>query len=480
MLAVPPDLAQAYDNLLCRHSPAANHRSHYHEWLRFYLDFCSQYRLDADEFNSLTAFIQKLVEKGSSDFQKGQAEDAISLYYGLNASSGPSRPIEPPAPVEVEGRPTAAPLQSGIPEPLSSAVAPRKAPPFPATGEISRRSSPDPGWQMGEMNRHHGATRRPAWAVLYGDLESAIRVRNYSRRTFTAYRSWCRKLQAFVHEKDPALLVMEDIRAFLGFLAVEKKLSTSSRNQAFNALVFLFRQVLGKKFTQIEGVVRAKQKPSIPVVLSRDEVAHLLANLAPPYCLVAKLLYGCGLRLFECLSLRVQDVNVAMMVLTVHDAKGEQDRTLPLPESLIHELKRQLDLVTRLHREDLLQGYGGCFLPDPMERDCKQAAREYSWQWLFPAKALTMVAETQEYRRYHLHESHVQKAIKRAVQLARIAKKASAQSLRHSFASHLLQANYPIRTIQQLLGHRDLKTTRIYTRTVFGMPLKEVRSPLDM
>jgi len=208
-------------------------------------------------------------------------------------------------------------------------------------------------------------------------------------------------------------------------------------------------------------------------------VDRVIERLDYPYDLVAKLLYGCGLRLFECLKLRVQDLNFDMKVLTVHDGKGQKDRTAPLPHVLLPELKTQLERVIQLHQEDLACGYAGAFLPTALAIKYKQASRELVWQWLFPAKKLTRVPATQEYWRYHLHETYVQKAIKQAVQQAHIPKRASAHTFRHSFASHLLQANYDIRTIQELLGHSDVRTTMIYTHTVQSVTLKEAKSPLD-
>ncbi len=226
-------------------------------------------------------------------------------------------------------------------------------------------------------------------------------------------------------------------------------------------------------------MVRAKKKPYIPVVLSREEVDSVFSQLSPPYDLAAKLLYGCGLRLFECLKLRVQDLNFDMKILTIHDGKGKKDRTVPLPQALMPRLKDQMENVKQIHREDLERGYAGTFLPGLLAEKYKNAARELAWQWIFPAKMLTLVPDTQKYQRYHLHETHVQKAIKKAVQTAQIPKRASPHTLRHSFASHLLQANYDIRTIQELLGHSDVRTTMIYTHTVQSITLKEAKSPLD-
>jgi len=272
---------------------------------------------------------------------------------------------------------------------------------------------------------------------------------------------------------------MDDVKNFLTSLAVEKKVAASTQNQAFNALLILFRHVLEKEFEQVEGVVRAKRKTYIPVVLSREEVDRIINHLPDPYNLVVQLLYGCGLRLFECLKLRIQDLNFDMMIVTIHDGKGQKDRTVPLPETLVPALRMQIDKVKLLHQEDLTSGYAGAFLPEALAKKYQSAGRDFGWQWLFPARVLTHVADTHEDRRYHLHETHVQKAIRKAVQKAQTPKRATVHTFRHSFASHLLQANYDIRTIQELLGHSNLKTTMIYTHTVQSQTVKQAKSPLD-
>jgi len=333
--------------------------------------------------------------------------------------------------------------------------------------------------QPDKINKDDLQLTGASWVSVYDKLNSAIKVRHYSPKTLQAYRSWVRQFQAFTLSKAPELLGMEDVKAFLTALAVEKKVAASTQNQAFNALLFLFRHVLEKEFEQIEGVVRAKRKTYIPVVLSRDEVDKIIQFLADPHNLAVQLLYGCGLRLFECLKLRIQDLNFDMKIVTVHDGKGQKDRTVPMPESLIPALHAQIEKVKRLHREDVDSGYAGVFLPDAFERKYKNAAKDFAWQWLFPAKVLTHVADAYEYRRYHLHETHLQKAIKKAVQKTQIPKRATAHTFRHSFASHLLQANYDIRTIQELLGHSNLKTTMIYTHTVQSQTVKQAKSPLD-
>jgi integrase len=215
------------------------------------------------------------------------------------------------------------------------------------------------------------------------------------------------------------------------------------------------------------------------VVLSRSEVDAVLAQLELPYRLVVLLLYGCGLRLAECVNLRIHCFNLDSMLLTVHDGKGQKDRTVPLPARALPGIREQLGFARRLHAQDLREGYAGVFLPRQLERKYKNAAREWIWQWFFPAVQLTFIPEAREQRRYHLHESHVQGAVKEAATRAGIPKRVSPHTFRHTFASHLLLADYDLQTIQHLLGHTDIKTTMIYLQTVPSLTLKEAKSPLD-
>ncbi|MFH0786815.1 MAG: integron integrase [Pseudomonadota bacterium] len=310
-------------------------------------------------------------------------------------------------------------------------------------------------------------------------MNDEIRVRHYSPKTLKTYRGWVRQFQTFARSKPPDNLSAQDVKDFLTFLAVKRNVSATTQNQAFNSLLFFYRHVLNREFGKIDGVVRAKRKPYIPVVLSRKEIDKVLQHLEPPFDLVVKLLYGCGLRLFECLRLRVHCLNFDAGILTVHDGKGQKDRTVPLPEKIIQELESHLETLKDLHKQDLERKYAGVFLVNALEQKYKNAAREFIWQWVFPAKILTVENKTGELRRYHLHETHVQKAIKQAVGKARITKRATAHTFRHSFAGHLLQANYDIRTIQELLGHSDVRTTMVYTHTVKSVTIKEAKSPLD-
>jgi integron integrase len=318
-----------------------------------------------------------------------------------------------------------------------------------------------------------------SWEKEYRDLEASIKLRNYSPKTFDAYRLWVGKFQAFVRSQPTCHLGVNEVRGFLSELAIRYGVAASTQNQAFNALLFFYRHVLGREFGKLDGVVRAKRHRYVPVVLSRPETEAVLSQLQPPYRLVALLLYGCGLRLAECVNLRVQCFNLDSMLLTVHDGKGQKDRTVPLPARILPEIHTQFDLVRRLHTQDLAAGYFGTFLPRQLEKKYKNAAKEFIWQWFFPAPTLTFVPHLRELRRYHLHESHVQGAVKQAAARAAIPKRVSPHTFRHTFASHLLLANYDLQTIQKLLGHSDVKTTMIYLQTVPSVTLKEARSPLD-
>lgn len=220
-------------------------------------------------------------------------------------------------------------------------------------------------------------------------------------------------------------------------------------------------------------------KPYIPVVLSREEVAVVIGHLFKPYDLIVKTMYGCGLRLFECVKLRVHNFNFDAGVLTIHDGKGGKDRTVPLPQSIMPELLARLERLKELHDRDLAAGYSGVFLDHLLEKKYRNAAREFTWQWFFPQKTLTIVEASNEKRRYHVHESHVQKAIRAAALKAKLTKRVSSHTFRHSFATHLLAANYDIRTIQTLLGHSDVRTTMIYTHCIPSRTVKEAKSPLD-
>jgi integron integrase len=297
------------------------------------------------------------------------------------------------------------------------------------------------------------------------ETKSEIKSRHYSRKTLKTYADWGRKFQRFLGDRPPEERSSLDVKEYLTYLAVKRDVAASTKNQAFIALLFLFRHVLKKDFGDLSDVPHAKRSKYIPVVLSRQEIDIILSHLEYPFDAVVSLLYGCGLRLFECLSLRVQNFNFEDGILTVH-GKGEKDRTVPLPRKLVPKLKAQLEVVRELHDKDLAAGYAGVFLPDSLERKYPAAAKDFIWRWFFPQKGLTLIPGTKEYRRYHLHKSKAQGALKKAVRLSKLTKRVKSHTFRHNFATHLLQANYDIRTIQTMLSHADVRTTMIYTHCV--------------
>jgi integron integrase len=453
MLNIPPELLVRFVAILEKQGvPSAQH-NYYKKWLRYYLDFCDKYRLKATSSNSPAQFQVKLREKRQTDSQIRQAAHAVSLFYELQ------KPLKPAS------LPSAA-------KPLSIAAE--------ASGPYSLGASVPAGQPAVSVKTPpRSRVEQTPWDRALSELVGVIKTRHYSPKTLKSYSHWARKLREFRKEKEPSSLISEDVKEFLTYLAVKCNVSASSQNQAFNALLFFFRYVLQKDFGEIRDVVRAKRRPYIPVVLSRQEVDSVIRHLYPPYDLVAKLLYGCGLRLFECLNLRVQNFNFDAGMLTIHDGKGKKDRTVPLPQSILPELLSQLDRVKRLHGQDMASGYTGVFLDHLLEKKYRNAPKELVWQWFFPAKTLTTVEGSQERRRYNLHERHVQKAIKAATRHAGVTKRVSSHTFRHSFATHLLQANYDIRTIQELLGHSDVRTTMIYTHAMKSMTIKEAKSPLD-
>ncbi|MEK7286173.1 MAG: integron integrase, partial [Nitrospirota bacterium] len=310
------------------------------------------------------------------------------------------------------------------------------------------------------------------------NLAAEIKIRHYSQKTLKAYADWTRKFQSFLKDKPPEALSATEVKDYLTYLAVKCKVAASTQNQAFNALLFLYRHILKKDFGDHKDIPRAKKSHYIPVVLSRSEIDVVLKRLEYPYSLAVKLLYGCGLRLFECLSLRIKNFNFDAGILTVH-GKGDKDRTVPIPQKIVSELTAQIEAVKKLHDEDRKAKYAGVFLDDRLKKKYPNAAKEFIWQWFFPQRSLTFVEETKELRRFHLHETDLQQAIHKAVGWARLTKRVTSHTFRHSFATHLLQANYDIRTIQTLLGHSDVRTTMIYTHCVPSKTIKELKSPLD-
>jgi integron integrase len=282
----------------------------------------------------------------------------------------------------------------------------------------------------------------------------------------------------FHGKRHPKEMGVAEVRAFLTHLAAERKVSASTQNQALNALLFLYRHVLDRGMEFVEGFERARRSQRIPVVLSKEEVGRLLAAVPVKYRLFFQFLYGTGMRLMEGLRLRVKDVDFARNQITVRDGKGEKDRMAILPDTLRTALREHLERVRLLHEKDLAEGLGAVYLPGALQRKYSSAEREWMWQWFWPGKAISVDPLDGQRKRHHLNDTSVQRVMQEAVRLARIEKPATCHTLRHSFATHLLESGYDIRTVQELLGHKNVSTTQIYTH-VMAKPGLGVRSPLD-
>ena len=309
-------------------------------------------------------------------------------------------------------------------------------------------------------------------------VRQKIRLKHYSIRTERAYVDWIKRFILFHHKRHPASMAAPEVRAFLSHLAVEQKVAASTQRQALSAIVFLYREILDREVGWLGEVERAKQPERLPVVFSRAEVRAVLAHVNGQHWLMVSLLYGAGLRLMECVRLCVKDVDYEYRQILVRDGKGQKDRVTMLPQSLAEPLKRHLEKVNILHQQDLTEDFGEVYLPFALERKYASASHEWGWQYVFPARKRSIDPRSGKERRHHLDEKTLQDAVKRAVRAAKIAKPGSCHTFRHSFATHLLESGYDIRTVQELLGHKDVRTTMIYTH-VLNQSGKGVRSPLD-
>ena len=401
------------------------------KWVRFYLDFCHKYGHRAASPTSLDPFLAKLASKNQSVAQRNQASAAVGLLLRAGPEPGAPRPALTAAPATSPRTPLnfqpPVLVGSGAPpalKPQPPTLNPRVSPAPPQTPRTAQPLPRPPPTQPGlsEPSRTHHQDRSAAplsdtavpdaqparppargrgasWEQEYRDLEAAVLLRNYSSRTLEAYRFWIAKFQSFVRSRPPADLGAEEVRGFLSDLAVRHRVAASTQNQAFNALLFFYRHVLRREFGQFDGVVRAKRHRYVPVVLSHTETEAILGELPPPFRLVGLLLYGCGLRLMECVNPRIQCFNLDSMLLTVHDGKGQKDCTVPLPARALPEIRKQMESVRRLHAQDLAAGYAGTFLPRQLEKKYKSAPKEFIWQWFFPAPTLTFVPKLREQRR---------------------------------------------------------------------------------
>ena len=340
MKPIPADLIEKYITLLKENTIPEKYHHYYLKWLRFYLDFCHKYKFDESSSQSIPAFIKKLEEKKQTELSKKQAHKAIRIYY--ESFQTYHQVGENDLPETQVNQTTAKEPQHSF---SAADVEYKKQPKVKKLDPPAREASDKNGNEK--------------WKSALEALSNEIKVRHYSPKTLKSYATWVRKVQSFLKSKDPTEMSTEDVKKFLTFLAVDQSVSASSQNQAFNALLFFFRHVLGREFGKMDGVVRAKRRPYIPVVLSRNEINAVTENLEKPYSIVVKLLYGCGLRLFECLNLRIHCFNFDQRILTVHDGKGKKDRSVPLPVRLIPDLNAHLEMVKKLHDKDLVGGYAG-------------------------------------------------------------------------------------------------------------------------
>jgi integron integrase len=313
---------------------------------------------------------------------------------------------------------------------------------------------------------------------LLESLARAVRSKQYSIRTEQTYVDWCHRFLRFCSDKPIGEIGATDVQKFLSYLAVERNVAASTQSVALNALVFFFKEVMERP---LEGVnfAKTKRKANLPVVLTREEVQGLLVHMDGMFGLMAGLMYGTGMRLMECVRLRVADLDFGRMAIAVRDGKGDKDRIVPLPVRYEQQLRTHLEAVETQHKEDLAAGAGYVFLPNALARKYPNAPREWIWQYVFPSARLSRDPKSGQVRRHHVHETSLQRRIKEAATAAKIPKKVSSHALRHSFATHLLEAGYDIRTVQELLGHADVSQTMVYTHVLNRPGVLPVKSPVD-
>jgi len=313
---------------------------------------------------------------------------------------------------------------------------------------------------------------------LLDQLAERIQTRHYSRKTQTAYVQWCRRYILYHNKRHPAEMGKPEIQHYMDYLANQAQVAASTQNQALHAILFLYREILG---VDIQGVqtLRAKEAKRLPTVLNREDTARVLDCVdGDPFNLMAHMLYGCGLRLNECLQLRVKDIDFGLMTVTVRAGKGDKDRTVPLPRKLVKPVMDQLNIARHLHEIDRQRGMPGVYVPNALDRKYPNIGCEWGWFWVFPAQNYSVDPETKIRRRHHQHESELQRVIRAGALKAKITKRVSPHTFRHCFATHLLWAGHDIRTVQELMGHNDIKTTMVYLH-ILHPGGAGVESPLD-
>ena len=416
----------------------------YVNWAKDFADFLPEKSLEDRSRKDIEAFLVDLGKRPTiAPWQVRQAEHALKILYEIFLPHYAPEKHTGVAPVRRH------PLQEA--RTRTDGLRDRVIP-----GEVERRFS-----------------------GLIESVKTEVRSRHYSYRTETSYLDWIRRFIAFHDYANPASLdAPAAVKTYLDYLAVEREVTASTQNQALNALVFFYGQVLRKPLGEMEEFARAKRPRRLPEVMTRDEVERLLSKMSGITGLMAGLMYGSGLRLMECVRLRVKDIDFAQHQIMVRDGKGQKDRVTMLPERFVAPLKEHLARVKTIYGQDLAQGTADVYIWPALGRKYPNAGKEWIWQYVFPAKSLSVDPRSGKVRRHHINESLVQKAVKEAAAQAAINKQVSCHTLRHSFATHLLEARYDIRTVQELLGHANVVTTMIYTH-VLNRPGLVVKSPAD-
>lgn len=458
------------------------------KWCRFFIDFCLKYGHSPREADSIPLFLAKITSKGQGESLQAEAKRAVAVLQEVlpdfpAAGQAFTTKSAKDAEVSVEKEASAGSKSSGDqragPGGQGSDLRfqQKKAGPRKKDEKRLKKES-----KAEEVSLRCEDGTRFSWEAIYERLEERFATGQYARATRKTYLSWIRGYEGFLREEGRGELSSETTAAYLTYLAKERQVTASSQNQAFNALLFLFRKVLEQPY-EPKDVKRAKSRRSVPVVLSEEEVGMVFSELRGTELLVAQMLYGSGLRLTECLSLRVQSLDFDQLRVTIHRGKGGKDRAVPMAERLVPALREQLRRCREVYDEDVEAGFAGAFAPETgIERKWRSRMKEWPWQFLFPQESLTRVDATdggEEWRRFHFHEKLFSVRLKAAVGMTGIHKRVTAHTFRHSFASHLLMRGYDIRSIQEVLGHSDVKTTMIYLQTVPKLAKKEMRSPLD-
>ncbi len=431
---------------------------HFLRWTHMYRYFTADMSEDSSPQEKLTAFLAYLAKR-YQDWQVNQARHAVQLWvyfcHTLGAQKQRSYAARPaaaercdPAGASPDGRPEQPESKQAHAAAIPSAAIPA-APALPAAAE-----------------------------TLCLEASRLMRLKHLAYRTEKSYLGWIARFLAFAAPAEPSALNEEHLKHYLSYLAVERRVAAATQKQAFNALLFLYAKVLGKEILGLETVIPSHRPRRLPVVLTKEEVRQVFCQLTGVHRLIVEVIYGGGLRLEECLSLRVKDVDFARNCLVIHAGKGEKDRETVLPERLAGALQRHLQRVQALYDRDRKRGLAGVWLPEALARKYSGAAKDWPWFWLFPSARLSIDPLSGVVRRYHLYPTTLQKAFQRAVSCAGLVKRATLHTLRHSFATHLVERGYDIRTIQELLGHADVSTTMIYTHVATRNKLG-VSSPLD-